>query len=405
MIMGGDNAECLKMCLQNVQGADAIIYLDGRSKDNSRKVAKELGAKVIIRDHEPDNPLWNGEQRNFYLDYLKENYLGWWCLVLDADEVIDDIKKIKSFIQEANDNQLYSIHMRHFIRDLGHEDATRHKHFVPNRLFLVQEGVIYPKGEHVVLQLSRAVSHNVEVATIWHLSYLELFYLRDRYEHHQKTSNIHTPSFLNSWYRSHLFGNYPVRPVEAKDIPETILEGFKIHPDEVYFKDRGLEHKHHFDASHWKQHFHCKTALEWGCGLGPRVVAMGLCSVDAHGIELSKWAVENTIAKARVEQGDITQPFEPRMTYDLVVAYDLLEHIEEGLVPLAISNLKLSTRKYILVSIPYLGDPNLTADPTHKTFKDKDWWKQQFLDQGLVEEKVPKHFLFREQLSIWRKDG
>lgn len=82
----------LGSCLKSVKDiADEIIVIDGNSKDNTVKVAKNFGARVIVTENKPI----------FHLNKQKaiDECQGEWILQLDADEVIpeelgQEIKKI-----------------------------------------------------------------------------------------------------------------------------------------------------------------------------------------------------------------------------------------------------------------------------------------------------------------------
>ena len=88
VIMGQNCEKFISMCLESVKGADAIVYCDGGSYgDNSLSIAKKFNAIIIKNKWDPTDKQMNGKQRNFYLNYIKENYPNDWCLVLDADEL------------------------------------------------------------------------------------------------------------------------------------------------------------------------------------------------------------------------------------------------------------------------------------------------------------------------------
>ena len=421
-IMGQDCKDFLEPCLESVKEADAIVFCDGGSKEEfldwlqvekefSWSEAKNTEEKYIIqRTFDQNDPGNNGKQRNFYLEFLKQHYPGWWCLCLDADEVVDDFRKLRKFCgeQDPNNNSeyLFSPQMRHFIGDFGHEDATLAEHYVPNRLFKVRDDLQYPEGEHVILQSSTPFKQHKtkDAGVIWHLAYAPLFHVRSRFRKNLKHSNAHSPEFLQRWYLSHVFGSYPVSPVRPEELPGCLLKAFNIEPDGIYFRDRGLEVKHFIDAAYWKDHFKLGdgrgTAVEWGCGTGPRVAALRLLGVETHGIEISEWAVRNAMTED-IRMGDITQLYVPHGLHRLAIAYDLLEHVPYEKLDVAIDNLKVSTSKYLLVSVPTLGDPNLDADRTHIIKESKEWWRAKFLLKGLKELEVPAHFPYREQLFIF----
>jgi SAM-dependent methyltransferase len=219
---------------------------------------------------------------------------------------------------------------------------------------------------------------------------------------------MHSKAYLDRWYRSHLFGTYPSSQFNPTDLPQIIKDFFLIPnlDDELYFQNRGLEVKHFIDASHWKDYFKCNNVLEIGCGLGHRVYALRSYGVNAYGFDINKWAIENNpYSNEWFLQKDITIPWEQSHTYDLLILYDVLEHIEEDKINIALLNCfnSLLDKKHVLFSIPFLGDPNLEKDSTHKTKKSREWWIEQIQKAGFKIIEIPKHFLFNHQLIIAEK--
>lgn len=397
--MGQDCEDWLDMCLDSVKDADQIIYVDGGSSDGSVYMAQKEGV-VISNDYVQDDPDMNGKQRNFYLDYLKKNFDGWWCLVLDADEIVEDFSKVKEFIESTiHQNILYSPRMRHLIGDFCHEDASQPVHFVSNRLFKVSKKLFYPLGEHVILSSEdEKVSNNFDKTTIWHLPYAPMFHVKKRYDKNLKHSNVHTKKFLKNWYYWHLFGSYPKKQFNPVELPQQLLDKFNINRDELYFANRGLEHKHWLDAVHWREFFKCENALEFGAGRGPRVFAMNKIGIETLGVELSQWAVKTRIDNNIIE-GDILSD-KDYGKHDLVLAYDLLEHIDIDDLSKAIDNILKHSKKHVLISVPALGDPNLENDPTHKIHRPMNWWQRQFTEKGCKLLDTPENFLFKHQLIV-----
>ena len=128
---------------------------------------------MIFQHYDQIQKEMNGRQRNFYLEGIKKKYPGWWCLVIDADEVVEDLSKIKEFINflpKQNHRMVFSPKMRHFIGDFGHEDSTKATHFVPNRLFKIRKGLRYDEMEHPVLISKEGDYQNIILTTIWPLS-------------------------------------------------------------------------------------------------------------------------------------------------------------------------------------------------------------------------------------------
>lgn len=243
--MGQNCEKFLPMCLKSVKGADAIIYCDGGSTYEEEADVWSILEKrgyyfksqqgcddkhvIIENKYDQEDKHMNGKQRNFYLDYLKKNHMGEWALVLDADEVLEDfgIVKIKHLIDNVKEPLILSMRIHHFIGDLGHEDSTSDKHYVPHRLFQITEDSKYPLGEHPVLQ-GRATKGTAEIH-MWHLrECLGVFEVQKKHDNNVKKSEIHAENYLDWWHKSMLFGNYPRKRVYYGVIPTPIKKRFGI---------------------------------------------------------------------------------------------------------------------------------------------------------------------------------
>ena len=230
-IMGQNCEETIGMCLESVSKADTIIYLDGGSTDETEHIAhpylvdKGVG---LSNEYDQEDKQMNGKQRNIYLDYLKKEHMGEWCLALDADEVLEDfgIEKIKQTLENVKEPLLLSPTMHHFVGDLGHEDATRQIHYVPNRLFKITDKLSYPEVEHPVLQGEKQGAIQIE---LWHFrECLGVFQTQRKFESNMLKSNMHSELQLRQWQRDMLFGNYPRKRVHYDKLPYAIRRRFKI---------------------------------------------------------------------------------------------------------------------------------------------------------------------------------
>lgn len=386
--------------------ADEIVLICGNL--NTFDYFEEMNfskTKVIRSDYEHNNKGANGKQRNVYLQYLKENHMGEWNLVLDADEVVDKPENIKKCIEEIEklDFECASIHMRHFVGNLGQEDSTLPIHFVPTRLFKVTKDIIYPEKEHVTLTKFNGGIINVQNFCIWHFGYSrEVFKLKNKYLNHKEKSEIHKPEFLEWWYHSHLFGEFPTSKVDYNDLPDIITDYFEINKDYLYFKDRGFELKHAECVKQWEEYFKPLGVLDIGCGRGP-YLRYWENHTTTCGLELSQWAIDNKLCEADIKQGDILNKNNHFANWKLVTAIDILEHLEEKDLDKALKNIYSYGNKNFLFSIPFLGDPNLMADKTHKIFKSKEWWIEQLEKAGFKIKETPKEFYFKEQIVVAEK--
>ena len=415
VIMGQNCEKYIGMCLESVKDADAIVFCDGGSTEECRDyIFRDLLAKKypdvyenkfkwIENQYDQEDKKMNGKQRNFYLDYVKENYPDYWCLCLDADEIVEDLSLFKQHIQTAP-GALYSPKMRHLIGDIGHEDSTTETHFVLNRFFKISTADKYPESEHPILMPKEPQEgKGISGLVIWHLAYISgMFDIKNKYENHIKKSEIHTKEFLRGWYFGHLFGTYPKKRFNVGELPDALLNGFGIPRDEMYFIGRGnMEVKHYQDAINWKNFFNPESCIIFGCGMGPRVKTLNEQGIITNGYELSKYAVQQKL-HTQVYQADLTKDLE-KGTADLTVAFDVLEHLRYEDLDKAIDNLIKHTNKHILISVPVLGNPALDIDVTHIIKESEEWWLKNFTDKGLKLIKTPDNFLYKEQVYIFEK--
>jgi len=414
VIMGPGKKHFAEMCLDSVRDADKILYWTSNFTNLIQELStSKITTKKLVEfkpnEWDETDPATNGKCRQRYLEHLKENYPDDWCLCLDEDELIEDLSKIKDFIQLANPG-LYNVKMRHFIGDLGHEDALTQVHVVPCRLFKISEAVKYPEHSHPILEGN--FIGNCLVTTIWHLGHLPveyMDYILRRYHQHSNDSIIHNKQFLEQWRDSHLFGHYPVREINPMELPKQIVDRYEINLDKFYFANRqNLEVKHFLMIDNWLRYFNPKSILDIGCGIGLFGYALKLLNENIiyKGIDKSKYAIElNKTLDLSI--GDITKF--PKIgigslryeVYDLILCLDILEHLEYKDLESTLNCIKNYGEKF-LFSIPFLGDPNLEADITHIIKEDKEWWKEKLSKYFKIKD-APSDWLFHEQLLIGTK--
>lgn len=240
-MLAGNCENTIGMTIKSVlnMADEFVIIYDTTSKDKTYDIIEEFRIKypgkftIIRRDYE-HNPLIknsNSNARNCYLNYLKDNFDGEWCLVLDGDECVSDFNK--AFLEQFKDEKLLlSPRIHHFVFNLGHEDATRDKHYVPNRLFKIDKSLVYPEGEHPVL-VSKNMPEwkigNIEYPIIWHFREAShIFDILKKHKNNWEKSNIHSKNYLLWWYYSMLFGSYPVKKTYYGELPQVIKEEFNI---------------------------------------------------------------------------------------------------------------------------------------------------------------------------------
>ncbi|WP_332302998.1 class I SAM-dependent methyltransferase [Rhizobium sp. GR12] len=139
--------------------------------------------------------------------------------------------------------------------------------------------------------------------------------------------------------------------------------------------------------------FRPRRALEIGCATGVVVKHLNELGTEAHGIDVSSWAVENREHYNVLLAGAENLPF-PEGHFDFIYSVHSLEHIPENLKIEAFSELKRVSGPAVHFHMmpivgegPYSGEretvrSRLRKDPTHSLLEDMTWWRKQFEEIG-----------------------
>lgn len=137
---------------------------------------------------------------------------------------------------------------------------------------------------------------------------------------------------------------------------------------------------------------HPGSTLDAGCAMGFLVEALAKRGVDAHGVDVSEYAIsqvdESVSERCRV--GSLTEPLERR--YDLITCIEVVEHVPPAEVDKVIANLCTATDQLLLSTTP--GD---FGEPTHLNVQPPEYWTALLAREGFLRE-VDRDFSF---LSPW----
>ena len=117
--------------------------------------------------------------------------------------------------------------------------------------------------------------------------------------------------------------------------------------------------------------------LDAGCAIGFLVEALRDRGVDAHGFDISAFAIRSIPEALRpfIHEGSLLDEIEG--TFDMISCIEVLEHLEEEFAQPAIENLCRHTDAVLFSSSPDDFD-----DPTHLNVRDGDYWALIFASQG-----------------------
>ncbi len=123
--------------------------------------------------------------------------------------------------------------------------------------------------------------------------------------------------------------------------------------------------------------FSPKTVFDAGCGVGFLVEALWDRGVEAHGRDISAYAIAQVRPDARgsCRVGSVTEPIEG--TYDLVVCIEVLEHLDADEADRAIEQLTAASDRILFSSTP-----SHFGEPTHQTVRPAIYWLRRFARLG-----------------------
>jgi len=120
-----------------------------------------------------------------------------------------------------------------------------------------------------------------------------------------------------------------------------------------------------------------KTVLDAGCAWGFLVEAFRNHGVEAFGVDISEYAIQNVHPEIKPYcwHGSITKPF-PRK-YDLITCIEVLEHMPMLEAEKAIENLCAHADEIVFSSTPFDY-----KEVTHINVHDPEYWAEQFARHG-----------------------
>jgi hypothetical protein len=120
-----------------------------------------------------------------------------------------------------------------------------------------------------------------------------------------------------------------------------------------------------------------QTALDVGCAIGLLVEALRQRGVEAYGVDVSEYAIEQVHPSVRAycRIGGATEPFGRR--YDLITCIEVLEHMQPEEAAPAIANLCAHADGVLFSSSPFDY-----AEVTHFNVQPPDYWARLFAQQG-----------------------
>lgn len=119
-----------------------------------------------------------------------------------------------------------------------------------------------------------------------------------------------------------------------------------------------------------------RTVLDAGCALGFLVEALRKLGIEAYGIDISEYAIQNTHPDIRpyCQVGSISKPFP--MKYDLIISIEVLEHMPKIEADQALKNFCQHSNDIVFSSTPFDY-----KEATHINVQPPEYWGEAFAMQ------------------------
>lgn len=164
-------------CIRSLQTVcDDVVVVDSLSSDQTAKLAKEMGATVLVQEF-----LGDGPQRIFGLPYCKYD----WILNLDADERLenDAIEKIKSLKLEEQDSvDVYELRRHNYIGTQTTKFGGQYPDYVA-RLFNKKSAQFTPVRAHTRVHGKKHVLLDCHIKHYSYRDWSDLFSRQCKYAH------------------------------------------------------------------------------------------------------------------------------------------------------------------------------------------------------------------------------
>ncbi len=205
---------------------------------------------------------------------------------------------------------------------------------------------------------------------------------------------------------------------EGEPFKGTVVMPFKIDAsfyDREYYTGKKGEHRFGFTESSFGKAYHGllnllrafvikiflnpKNCLDVGCGTGELVSALRMFGIDAHGVEISKAALEIADKKIKpyLREGDITNIPYPDDSFELVLTFDVLEHVERSKIKKAVEETVRVSNKFIYHKIYTRENAWISLshkeDFSHVSVFSRKYWQNIF--SSLLNIRIMRTSIFR----------
>ena len=131
--------------------------------------------------------------------------------------------------------------------------------------------------------------------------------------------------------------------------------------------------------------------LDFGCAAGFLVRALREHGVEAWGVDHSPYCLEHAEAEAKPYMVASLEDLPRGSTFDVVTAFETLEHLTPAQIAEVLANLRQVTRQALFATMPVTDNIQprwarelADKDPTHVSLYPRSWWLDQFKTAGFI---------------------
>lgn len=144
--------------------------------------------------------------------------------------------------------------------------------------------------------------------------------------------------------------------------------------------------------------------LEIGSGFGFLLKLLISNGIYAEGCDISQYAIDNCVVdKSLVRQCDIRDgmPY-PDKSFDVVVSFNTLEHIDPPFISDVIKNICRISCKWVIVAVPISmsAKNEASGDKSHVLFMHPSFWVSKFYENGYLIDWGKSYCLFNEIRNV-----
>lgn len=126
------------------------------------------------------------------------------------------------------------------------------------------------------------------------------------------------------------------------------------------------------------EEFSPETVLDIGCGVALYLLEFRKLGCDIRGVEGSRKAIENALIDARlIENHDLRDPYHPNQTFDLVLCFEVAEHIPARYADTLVKSITRAGDAVVFTAAkPGQGGSH------HVNEQPRKYWKDKFAEYG-----------------------